>query len=235
MRVFIGWDPNEQQAFDVAERSLLRRASSPVDVQPIRLARCRRAGLVTRPLERRMAGPKEILWDVVSGAPCATEFATSRFLVPVMQHKGWALFTDCDVVFLRDVMELEQYMDPRFAVCVVKHNHDPIETKKMQGVPQTKYARKNWSSVVLWNCSHPAHEALTLDMLNAVPGRMLHQFCWLDDDLIGELPREWNWLVNVNPTPDDPAIAHFTLGGPWFKNWETAPHDELWLKEANER
>jgi hypothetical protein len=78
---------------------------------------------------------------------------------------------------------------------VVKHDHQPTEHWKMDGQFQTRYHRKNWSSVCLFNCDHPANKALTVDLVNSAPGRDLHAFSWLADDLIGELPPEWNWLV----------------------------------------
>jgi lipopolysaccharide biosynthesis glycosyltransferase len=172
--------------------------------------------------------------DHLSGAPQSTEFATSRFLVPFLHRKGWCLFTDCDVVFLGDISELFALADSRYAVQVVKHQHNPVESVKMDGQAQTSYDRKNWSSVVLWNCDHPAHHRLTLGMVNWWPGACLHRFCWLKDDEIGSLPNEWNWLVGVQPKPADPKIAHFTLGGPFLPGWTSKEHDDIWLRARDE-
>jgi hypothetical protein len=99
----------------------------------------------------------------------------------------------------------------------------------MGGMIQTAYERKNWSSVMLFNCDHPANRRLTIEDVNGRPGRDLHAFYWLHDSEIGELPPTWNWLVNVTPKPVAPKLAHFTNGGPWIPNWEPAPHDEIWL------
>lgn len=226
-RVYIGWDPREYIAWSVAQSSLLRHTKEKIDVHALRLNRLRKNGLYFRPTGTRQDG---VMWDLLSDAPCSTEFAISRFVVPLIQHEGWALFTDCDVVFLADVMELLALADPTKAVQVVKHLHRGHEQNKMDNQPQTAYARKNWSSVVLWNCAHEAHERLNLGAINTLPGRALHQFCWLRDEEIGDLPQEWNWLVGVQPKPEKPKIAHFTLGGPFLYGWPTKEHDEIWIE-----
>jgi hypothetical protein len=226
VRIFIGWDEREQEAYRVAERSACRFGHDPVALREDRL---RKAGLFTRPVDRRDVQA----YDILSNAPQSTEFANSRFLVPILGHDGWALFTDCDVIFLRDPNELVEFIDPSKAVLVVKHENLPIgDALKMDRQQQTAYRRKNWSSVALWNCSHPANARLNLTTINQWPGRDLHAFGWLADEEIGELPPQWNWLVNVQPMPDNPAIAHFTLGGPYLKDWPGAEHDDLWLNAA---
>ncbi len=101
----------------------------------------------------------------------------------------------------------------------------------MDGQAQLSYPRKNWSSVMLINCDHHAWERVGLGLVNNLKGIDLHRFVFLDDEEIGELPAEWNWLVNVQPKPENPAIAHFTLGGPFIPGWKGAPHDEIWTNE----
>jgi len=228
VKVYVGHDERESAAYIVATRSLRRRASVPVDVTPLKSSALRLQGLLRRPVDDRGG-----LFDIVSQAPQSTDFAVSRFLVPMLAQTGFALFVDCDVVFLSDVAELNHLADPRFALQVVQHHYTPRETTKMDGVQQTVYARKNWSSVILWNCGHPAHRRLSLDAVNNWPGRDLHAFGWLHDSEIGTLPAGWNWLVNVQPRPTDVRLAHFTLGGPWFKDWPGAEYDELWANEAD--
>jgi lipopolysaccharide biosynthesis glycosyltransferase len=144
---------------------------------------------------------------------------------------GWALFTDCDVVFMCDPAEIMAYADKSKAVVVVKHHHVGSGVK-MGGMVQTDYSRKNWSSVLLFNCDHPANRRLTVNDVNERPGRDLHALYWLNDCEIGEMPAEWNWLVNVQPKPENPKVAHFTNGGPWIDGWTPQPHDDLWLEAA---
>lgn len=223
MKVFIGYDERERTAYDVAVKTL--RKVSPLVPVPLQLDRLAASGLLRRPIDGR--GQR---YDLHSQAFCSTDFAFSRFLVPVLAQTGWALFTDCDVVFLADPLELLRHADPTKAVHVVKHAAQEVAGTKMDGQVQSYYARKNWSSVMLFNCDHPAHRRLTIADINERPGRDLHAFYWLADDEVGSLPPEWNWLVNVEEKPDNPKIAHFTNGGPWFPDWPGAPNDELWVE-----
>lgn len=229
LTIYLGWDPREQQAYDVADFSIRRRTSAPVLIHPLRLANLQH--ILTRPIERRDGK----LWCPISAAPMATEFAISRFCVPLLQHEGWALFADSDILCLSDIAELFELADERFAVMVVKHQQTGGAAVKMDGQTQTFYARKNWSSVILWNCSHHANLRLTHERLNNWPGRDLHAFSWLEDAEIGELPASWNQLVGVEAVTDMDAaqadLLHYTLGGPWFPNWSGGPLDELWLCE----
>jgi hypothetical protein len=225
-RVYIGFDPREVEAYRVAEGSLRMHANVPVLVTPLDLARNEAWGLMQRPW--RVC--RNSLWDVISDAPMSTQFANTRFLTLMLAQTGWVVFVDCDVVFMADIDELLQLADPRYAVMCVKHRYTPSTAQKMDGQVQTQYSRKNWSSVMLLNADHPSNRKLTLRDVNGVPGRDLHRFFWLEDDEIGELPGEWNWLVNEQPEPARPKIAHFTLGGPWLPDWKGAPYDDLWTE-----
>lgn len=223
MRVYLGHDPREENALAVAVKSL-RKVSPTAHVTTLRADRLRDAGLLNRPTDLRGG-----IFDLGSNAPCSTQFAFSRFLVPILAQEGWALFADCDVVFLRDVAELFALARKEYAVMVVKHQPLPDEGRKMDDQPQQPYARKNWSSVMLWNCDHPANRRLSLHDVNTRPGRDLHRFYWLHDDEIGGLPAGWNWLVDVQPEPRDPCIAHFTLGIPTMRD---SDHAALWHEAA---
>jgi hypothetical protein len=225
VKVFIGYDPREHVAYEVAVHSLRRRSSVPLEVVPLRANVLASQGLLQRPTDTRGG-----IYDLTSNAPCATEFAASRFLVPHLAQTGFALFIDCDMVVMADVAELFTLADERKAVQVVKHKHKPLASVKMDGVPQTRYTRKNWSSVILWNCDHPANLRLTVHDVNHRRGLDLHQFYWLHDSEIGDIPAEWNWLVNEQPKPDTPKIAHFTNGGPFLPNWAAREHDDIWVE-----
>lgn len=226
-RVFIGWDTREITAFDVCRWSLARRCSHPVSVYPIMEKSLRHAGLYTRPHETKEGR----LWDTISKAPMSTEFAITRFLTPYLAQGGWALFIDCDMLVLGDISDLFKKADPKYAVQVVKHLHIPEETEKMDGQIQTAYPRKNWSSVMLFNCDHPANRNLTLDAINTLPGRDLHAFSWLKDEEIGSLPLDWNYLVDVSPEIDRPLLAHYTLGTPDMPGYEKGQWAEKWWLE----
>lgn len=223
MQLYIGYDHREHAAYEVARKSLAA-CSSLVPI-PLNSELLAAKGLLRRPVDTRGQ-----VYDLPSNAPASTEFAISRFLVPILCQRGWALFTDCDVVFLADPRELLAQADPGRAVMVVQHEHDGAEGLKMDGCVQTQYRRKNWSSVMLFNCDHPANRRLSLQDVNERPGRDLHGFYWLADSEIGELPAAWNWLVGVQKKPAAPKIAHFTLGGPWIPGWSPALHDEVWLE-----
>lgn len=222
--VWIGFDPREVAAFDVARRSIAR-TSPLIRANGLVLDRLRSAGLYWRPTERRInpdTGAPQ-LWDTISDAPMATEFSISRFLVPHLARGGLALFMDCDMLIradLRTLFETVQRSMPDKAVICVKHRHEPASGVKMDGQMQTAYARKNWSSFVIFNCDHPANQALTLGLINEAPGRDLHRFCWIDNDnLIGELPVEWNWLVGHSDPEIVPKNVHFTDGIPLMEGY----------------
>jgi len=228
MRVFIGYDPREAEAFAVSRFSIQRR-SPHVQVHALHLEELRKRGLYWRPTSYRDGK----LWDDISEAPMSTEFAISRFLTKELAGSGWALFMDCDVIaWSADLARLFERADPRYAVMCVKHpNYLPPEATKMDGQMQTLYQRKNWSSVMLINCDHPANQALTVELVNTVPGRDLHRFCWLKDEEIGALHPEWNYLVGTTPEVIEPHLIHFTAGGPWFAGYEGVPYADAWRNE----
>lgn len=224
--VYLGWDAREVAAYDVAESSLRRHASRAQIVTPLRLEILQRSGYLWN-----VGGGLD---DVLDDQSPSTEFSRTRFLIPFLQDRGWALFCDCDVVFLDDVEKLFQIgrLNPSYAVMVVKHPPIAAAPSKMDGRPQRAYDRKLWSSVMLLNVEHPAHKRLSGAMVNEWPRDLLHRFSWLRDDEIGSLPPEWNWLVGIQPKPEAPKIVHYTLGGKWFPNWTPHEHDDIWLAAA---
>lgn len=225
--VFIGWDPREQDAWHVCAHSMRRRSSRSLDIQPLMLEAVRVAGLYKRPTARRNG----VLWDEISDAPMATEFALSRFLVPHLAgYRGWALFCDCDFLWRDDVAELAAFADPNCAVMVVQHRHEPVERMKMDTQYQTRYPRKNWSSLMLVNCEHFAH-AGTLERVNRWPGLRLHQFQWLYDEQVGALPAAWNWLEGVSEPLPHVSAVHYTRGVPSMKGFEASAYADEWREE----
>lgn len=223
----MGADQREAVAFNVALRSITRRLTSPVPVHGLYVAHLRSIGLYTRPTSYRDGQ----MWDDISAAPMSTDHACARFLVPALAKIGWALFVDGDILARANLGRLFELADDRFAVMCVKHRFEPIESVKMDDRVQTQYPRKNWSSIMLFNINHPSNSALTLDLVNSVPGRDLHRFCWLRDDEIGELPPEWNWLAGHSDLSIDPKIVHFTDGLPSMPGYENCEYAQEWRAE----
>jgi hypothetical protein len=221
---FLGYDSKESEAFSVALHSI-RQHSRRQEITALHLPTLREQGLYTRPTSTR----NDRLWDDISEAYMSTEHANSRFLVPLLAESQWALFTDCDIILRRPIAELFEEADPRFAVQVVKHDYQPDNAVKMDGQAQQRYARKNWSSVMLFNTRHPANKRLTGQMVNGLPGRDLHRFCWLEDHEIGELSPQWNWLVGHSSAGINPAIVHYTEGLPSMAGYEKCARADEWF------
>lgn len=237
--IWIGFDSREAAAFAVAVHSIRSRLSRPIPISGLELSDLQAHGLYRRPTRAFIYEGRRHLVDDLSrredyDGAMSTEFAISRFLVPHLAGSGWALFMDCDMLVRADLTKLFALRDPSKAVMCVKHNYTPFQSIKMDGQPQTKYSRKNWSSVMLFNCDHPSNKKLTLEMVNTLPGRDLHKFCWLQDDEIGDLPMEWNWLAGESEKVENPLVVHHTLGSPCMIGYETAPFADAWRKELTD-
>lgn len=220
---FIGFDAREEIAADVCRHSLLRESTIPLYVRMLKQEGLRHANLYWRQWTAR--GAQKI--DSIDKRPFSTEFAFTRFLVPaLMQYEGWALFCDCDFLFMADVAELLPLLDDSKAVLVAKQVHEPDSGLKMDGQAQSRYRRKNWSSFMLLNCGHRSVKDLTVHAVNNRTGQWLHGFEWLTDDQIGSVPPQWNWIDGV--TLDRPKAVHYTAGGPWFKNHQSVAFAEEW-------
>lgn len=211
--VFIGFDTREAVAFSVLSHSIHRHASEPVSISPLMLTQLDR-------VFRRDKHPLQ-----------STQFAFSRFLTPYLSaYVGWSLFMDCDMLMREDVAGLWALRDERYAVMVVKHVHVPRETEKFFGTPQTKYEKKNWSSVMLFN--NARCRGLTPEYVSTASGLELHQFKWLaSEEAIGALPSRWNHLVGYDPRRADAALVHYTRGGPYFADYADCEYAEEWQAE----
>lgn len=215
IRVFIGYDPREAVAFSVLSHSIHARASEPVAIAPLMLSE----------LRETLRRPREPLQS--------TDFSFSRFLTPwLCDYRGWAVFMDCDMLMRDDIARLWALRDERYAVQVVKHQHVPKEQTKFLGEAQTRYQKKNWSSVMLMNCERCG--ALTPEYVNTASGLQLHQFHWLEsEDLIGSLPPRWNHLVGYDAPRPDAALVHFTIGGPYFHEYRHCEFADEWFAERD--
>jgi lipopolysaccharide biosynthesis glycosyltransferase len=220
MKVFVGYDPREDIAYQVCKHSIVRRQPE-ADVRPLKQSELREAGWYTRPVDKL----------------ASTEFTFTRFLVPELaDFKGWALFMDCDMILTADIKELFDCADDRYAVMCVQHEYKVKEGYKMDGQKQTIYPRKNWSSVMLFNCGHPSNRKLTQDMVNdtELNGAYFHRFSWLKDEEIGSLDHTWNYLVGVYSDIEKPKLIHYTEGGPWFENYRNCEFHDEWKDELFE-
>lgn len=217
-QIYVGFDSQQRLAYDVCRHSILRHAAIPPEVIS---------------LNQQVLRERTLYWR--SEDPLAsTEFTYTRFLVPhLARYQGWALFMDSDFLVTSDIAELFTHADDRYALQCVPHDYRPTESVKMDGQAQTSYPRKNWSSLVLWNCAHPANRIVTPELVNRETGAFLHRFQWLDDALIGTLPNTWNWLEGWNepPAAGIPKGIHYTRGGPWYENWQHVEYGDLWRDE----
>jgi len=207
IQVFIGCDPRERAATNVLIDSLIQNSSAPLAITPLVTPQPEAHGLYWRERNPRQS----------------TAFSFTRFLVPyLMGFQGWAIFIDCDMLCRSDIAELWAQRDENLALLCVQHDHQPTESQKFLGEAQSAYPKRNWSSLMLLNCSRCT--ALSPEYVNTASGLDLHRFNWLSGDHeIGPIEGGWNYLVGVQ----DPALAeaspllHWTLGGPWFREQRT--------------
>ncbi len=214
--IFVGFDRKETLAYHVLCHSILSRSSEPVSITP----------LYRKNLGKHYWRPR--------GEHDSTDFSNSRFIVPhLMQFQGWAIFLDSDMVATADINALWSQRDDQYAVMVRRQTHDASgEGPKFLGQEQSAYNRKNWSSLMLFNCDKCRQ--LTRHIVNTItPGLWLHQFRWVADEEIGAIQGAWNHLVGVHePPPQMPELLHFTRSPVWFREGEPQVYDDVWLREV---
>jgi len=212
MKIFIGYDSRQKEAYEVCRWSMLKQNPN-LEIYPL--------------IKDKLPS--------ISHVDGSTEFTYTRFLVPhIENYQGWALFCDCDFLWLCDPLELLKYADNEHAVHVVKHKEYTVKSSvKMDGVAQSNYPRKNWSSLILWNCAHRDNRLMTPMIIRNSTPSWLHRFSWLHNNSIGELPIEYNWLVGYY-TDGSPKALHYTDGGPWFPQYKDCEYANLWLSHREE-
>ena len=212
INIFIGYDHREAIAYHVCANSIIRHSSKPISFMPLAL--------------NNMQDYQETHTDG------SNQFIYSRFLVPhLMEYNGWAIFMDGDMLVRDDIEKLWSLRDDSKAVMVVKHDYQTKMTEKYLGAKNENYPRKNWSSVILWNCGHTANNVVTPEFIETATGAQLHRFTWLSDELIGELPKVWNWLPDEFGANQDAKLLHYTLGTPSFHDFATTPMGDEWHRE----
>lgn len=215
IKIFIGYDPRESMAYHVLSHSIMSRSSTPVSIIPLALNTL--INVFDRPRDPMQS----------------TDFSFTRFLVPYLsQYEGWSLYLDCDMIMIDNVVKLWSLRDEKYSVQVVKNNHLPNMTTKFLDEKQTIYAKKNWSSLMLFN--NEKCKRLDLEYIHTASGLDLHQFKWLDSDKeIGALPDHWNYLTDCGheKTIDNISLMHYTNGGPYFQGYENCEYADIWFNE----
>ena len=215
MKVFIGWDSREQIAYQVAKYSI-RKYNKGVEIIPIKQHELRNRGIYTRP---------EDAWG-------STEFSLTRFLTPYLaNYEGMAVFMDCDVLVQTNIESILDDIDMRNVVSCVQHDYTPYTHKKMDGKVQHVYPRKNWSSVMVFNCKEC--DILQPSSVNVRAPKYLHRMEWAREK-IGSLPHTWNYLAGYYDDIEKPNVIHYTDGGPWFENYKFCPMAKEWEDTKDE-
>tara|TARA_B100000902_G_scaffold120560_1_gene120862 strand:- start:234 stop:905 length:672 start_codon:yes stop_codon:yes gene_type:complete len=209
--VFIGYDEGEKIAFHVLSESIRRNSSEPVSITPLCLSNL--------PDFTREKQPNQ-----------STEFAFSRFMIPHLRnYQGFSIFMDCDMMFRGDIAELWSKRNFIYSVMCCKHDYEPKQGVKFRGAKNEPFPKKNWSSMMIMN--NGLCNRLTPDYVNSASGLELHQFKWLpNDDAIGNLPLEWNWLVGEYEYNKDAKNVHWTLGGPYFEDYARSDYADEWFE-----
>ena len=211
INIVVGFDQRESVAYHAFTQSVIEKSSVPVAFIPLAI--------------NTLCDYQETHND------CSNDFVYSRFLTPFLNDfKGWAIFADGDMICQTDIKELWDLKDDTKAVLVVKHNYQTKSLKKYLGNINENYPKKNWSSLILWNCGHPKHKILTPEYIAQQSGQFLHRFSWLNENDVGEIPKEWNWLAIEYPINSKAKIIHYTLGTPCFRDFRETDMASEWLK-----
>ena len=207
--IFIGYDEKESVVFHTCVQSIIEKCNVPVSIHPLNL--------------KMFENYKETHTDG------SNNFIYSRFLVPYLKNfKGKALFLDGDMIVNDDLNNLFNQFNEKYAVQVVKHDYKTKFPIKYLGHKNDDYPKKNWSSVILFNCSHPKNKVLTPKLIETSQGSYLHRFSWLEDNEVGEISKEWNYLVLEFPETRKAKIFHYTVGAPCFKDFDYGAEAKIW-------
>ena len=209
--IVVGFDDREAIAYHTFVQSVIENSTLPTRFLPLN--------------NTSLNGYTEVHKDG------SNNFIYTRFLVPyLMNFKGWAIYADGDMVCLEDIKKLWNKRNDKYAVQVVKHDYKTKIKNKYWGNKNEDYPRKNWSSLILWNCSHPAHKILTPQFINDQTGAYLHRFSWVKDKEIGKLDKNWNWLAMEYEEKKGINLIHYTIGTPCFKEYENTSQSSYWKK-----
>ena len=209
--IVVGFDQKESVAYHTFVQSVIENSTIPTRFMPLNI------GSLTNYKETHKDG--------------SNDFIYSRFLVPyLMNYNGWAIYADGDMVCLEDIKKLWDLRDNKFAVQGVKHDYKTKVRSKYWGNKNEDYPRKNWSSLILWNCNHQSHKILSPEFIQKQTGSYLHRFSWIKDEEIGEVAKEWNWLAMEYEEKKDLNLIHYTIGTPCFKEYQNKSLSSYWKK-----
>lgn len=210
VKIYVGFDPRESVVYHTFVQSLIEQSSLPLEITPLAV--------------------NTLNFYSETHQDKSNDFVYSRFLTPFMSDfSGWSIYVDGDMICQEDIKELLALKDESKALLVVKHDYQSKTANKYLNNINENYPRKNWSSVILWNCGHPKHKVLTPDFVSQQSGKFLHRFSWLADEDIGELPIEWNWLATEYPDNASAKLIHYTLGAPCFRDYRDTGMAANWL------
>jgi len=211
IKIAVGFDHREAVTYHTFCQSVIDNSTGPVSFIPLALP------LLKDSVERPVDG--------------STSFVYSRFLTPHLnEFSGWCIYADGDMVCLKDIHNLWDMRDETKAVLCVHHDYKSTHAKKFLGGENHNYPRKNWSSLILWNCGHPKNAILTPEFVKSQSGAFLHRFNWLNDNDVGKLDPSWNWLAIEYPDNTEANLVHYTLGTPCFKDFQNSAMAELWWR-----
>lgn len=210
LKLFVGLDPKELVGFHVFVQSVLSRTDpNQVEIIPI----CRTKGSASNTFNMH--------WPEI---PRRCGF------------RGRAVFVDgSDMLCRADILELPDLLERGCDVAVVQHCYSTKYPTKFLGQSNEDYPRKNWMSVVVFECGNSVWRTLE-EKAKGKPASYLHRLEFLPDDRIGDLPRTWNHLVGEYPYDTEAKIAHFTIGLPcWpaYKHWDYADEWRQELQKVN--
>ncbi len=212
--IFIGYDPREAVVYHTCVQSIIDNTTVPVAIHPLNLK------MFSNYKERHTDG--------------SNAFIYSRFLVPYLKNfKGNAVFIDGDMIIQSDLKNLFKLFNKEYAVQVVKHDYKTKYPIKYLGSKNEDYPKKNWSSVILFNCEHKRNKILTPKFIESAKGSYLHRFSWLDEKLVGELPISWNYLVLEYPETNEADLLHYTIGAPCFSEYNYGIEAKIWNETYN--
>ena len=213
--IYIGYDDQRNNIFKVCEKSILKNSKNNIEIFKIGNS------ILNKNIWYREKNKYE-----------STDFSISRFLVPFLSNfSGISIFMDDDFLWKCDVSDLMEFYDDSKSVMVCKHNYISKFETKWNSNKQINYARKNWSSLMIFNSKHFDCKNLNVKNVNEKSALWLHQFKWTDDKNIGQIPLNYNYLVGeYEENFNDIKALHFTNGCPIYDDSIKTRHSNEWLE-----